>query len=96
MYPRNIIRLSLFICKYTSFKNLFAKWTSKVTTIFTLYSHCVMHKLKRHLLGEDLGPLSVKELQQLEKQLEYMCSVTGKTAKGSHLFNSLSFILGPN
>jgi hypothetical protein len=24
----------------------------------------------RHLLGEELGPLSVKELQQLEKQLE--------------------------
>ncbi|KAM0865719.1 hypothetical protein ACQ4PT_043092 [Festuca glaucescens] len=27
-----------------------------------------------HLLGEDLGPLSVKELQQLEKQLE--CSLS--------------------
>lgn len=26
--------------------------------------------LSRHLLGEDLGPLSVKELQNLEKQLE--------------------------
>ncbi|XP_072986078.1 agamous-like MADS-box protein MADS3 isoform X2 [Typha latifolia] len=25
---------------------------------------------QRHLLGEDLGPLSVKELQQLERQLE--------------------------
>lgn len=24
----------------------------------------------RHLLGEDLGPLSVKELQQLEQQIE--------------------------
>ena len=24
----------------------------------------------RHLLGEDLGPLSIKELQQLERQLE--------------------------
>uniref|UniRef100_M8D2F4 MADS-box transcription factor 6 n=1 Tax=Aegilops tauschii TaxID=37682 RepID=M8D2F4_AEGTA len=33
------------------------------------------HYLKlRHLLGEDLGPLSVKELQQLEKQLE--CSLS--------------------
>jgi hypothetical protein len=30
--------------------------------------------LNRHLLGEDLGPLSVKELQQLEKQLE--CSLS--------------------
>lgn len=27
-------------------------------------------KFRRHLLGEDLGPLSVKELQNLEKQLE--------------------------
>lgn len=26
--------------------------------------------VKRHLLGEDLGPLSIKELQNLEKQLE--------------------------
>jgi MADS-box transcription factor, plant len=30
----------------------------------------VLHNFERHLLGEDLGPLSVKELQQLEKQLE--------------------------
>lgn len=29
-----------------------------------------MYKLLRNLLGEDLGPLSVKELQNLEKQLE--------------------------
>lgn len=27
-------------------------------------------KICRHLLGEDLGPLSVKELHNLEKQLE--------------------------
>jgi MADS-box transcription factor, plant len=29
-----------------------------------------LHNFESHLLGEDLGPLSVKELQQLEKQLE--------------------------
>ncbi|KAJ0974457.1 hypothetical protein J5N97_016422 [Dioscorea zingiberensis] len=29
-----------------------------------------LQRSQRHLLGEDLGPLSVKELQQLEKQLE--------------------------
>uniref|UniRef100_A0A804NUJ4 MADS-box transcription factor 6 n=2 Tax=Zea mays TaxID=4577 RepID=A0A804NUJ4_MAIZE len=29
-----------------------------------------LQRTQRHLLGEDLGPLSVKELQQLEKQLE--------------------------
>lgn len=30
--------------------------------------------VSRHMLGEDLGPLSIKELQQLEKQLEYALS----------------------
>ncbi|WOK98945.1 MADS-box transcription factor 6-like [Canna indica] len=29
-----------------------------------------LQRSQRHLLGEDLGPLSVRELQQLEKQLE--------------------------
>jgi hypothetical protein len=46
--------------------------------IFYIYSDClqnwhntvVLHNFESHLLGEDLGPLSVKELQQLEKQLE--------------------------
>ncbi|KAM3225897.1 hypothetical protein ACQJBY_058548 [Aegilops geniculata] len=33
-----------------------------------------LQRTQRHLLGEDLGPLSVKELQQLEKQLE--CSLS--------------------
>jgi hypothetical protein len=46
--------------------------------ILYIYSDClqnwhntvVLHNFESHLLGEDLGPLSVKELQQLEKQLE--------------------------
>nr|UYD62371.1 AGL6-like protein 1 [Hippeastrum hybrid cultivar] len=29
-----------------------------------------LQRSQRHLLGEDLGPLSIKELQQLERQLE--------------------------
>nr|AAT88088.1 MADS-box protein [Hyacinthus orientalis] len=29
-----------------------------------------LQRSQRHLLGEDLGPLSVKELQQLERQME--------------------------
>ncbi|KAM0878691.1 hypothetical protein ACQ4PT_034718 [Festuca glaucescens] len=33
-----------------------------------------LQRSQRHLLGEDLGPLSIKELQQLEKQLEYALS----------------------
>nr|AGR53802.1 DAL14 protein [Picea abies] len=30
----------------------------------------LLQRSQRHLLGEDLGPLSIKELQQLERQLE--------------------------
>ncbi|KAF8651689.1 hypothetical protein HU200_063202 [Digitaria exilis] len=33
-----------------------------------------LQRSQRHMLGEDLGPLSIKELQQLEKQLEYALS----------------------
>ncbi|BAF15563.1 mADS-box transcription factor 17 [Oryza sativa Japonica Group] len=33
-----------------------------------------LQRSQRHMLGEDLGPLSIKELQQLEKQLEYSLS----------------------
>ncbi|KAL6882696.1 hypothetical protein ACP4OV_011386 [Aristida adscensionis] len=33
-----------------------------------------LQRSQRHLLGEDLGPLNIKELQQLEKQLEYALS----------------------
>ncbi|GMY09425.1 agamous-like MADS-box protein MADS3 [Fagus crenata] len=42
---------------YQEFAKLKAKYESLQST-------------QRHLLGEDLGPLSVKELQSLEKQLE--------------------------
>jgi len=37
----------------------------------------------RHLLGEDLGPLSVKELQQLEKQLE--CALSQARQRKVHI-----------
>ncbi|KAG2568265.1 hypothetical protein PVAP13_7NG306500 [Panicum virgatum] len=33
-----------------------------------------LQRSQRHMLGEDLGPLSIKELKQLEKQLEYALS----------------------
>ncbi|KAG2574219.1 MADS-box transcription factor 17-like [Panicum virgatum] len=33
-----------------------------------------LQRSQRHMLGEDLGPLSIKELQQLEKQLQYALS----------------------
>jgi hypothetical protein len=43
----------------------------------------VFHNFNRHLLGEDLGPLSVKELQQLEKQLE--CALSQARQRKVHI-----------
>nr|AZZ09253.1 AGAMOUS-LIKE PROTEIN 6 [Primula vulgaris] len=43
-------------------------WQQEVSKLKGKYEH--LQRTQRHLLGEDLGPLSVKELQTLEKQLE--------------------------
>ncbi|XP_068649813.1 agamous-like MADS-box protein MADS3 [Aristolochia californica] len=43
-------------------------WYQEVSKLKAKYES--LQRSQRHLLGEDLGPLSVKELQQLEKQLE--------------------------
>ncbi|XP_038970806.1 agamous-like MADS-box protein MADS3 isoform X2 [Phoenix dactylifera] len=48
---------------YQEFSKLKAKYVS-------------LQRTQRHLLGEDLGPLSGKELQQLERQLESALSRT--------------------
>ncbi|KAH7512829.1 hypothetical protein FEM48_Zijuj12G0131400 [Ziziphus jujuba var. spinosa] len=45
-----------------------ASWYQEVTKLKAKYE--ALQRTQRHLLGEDLGPLSVKELQNLEKQLE--------------------------
>lgn len=42
------------------------------------------------MLGEDLGPLSVKELQQLEKQLE--CSLSLARQRKVQIFSTHIFI----
>lgn len=47
------------------------------------YHHICIAYLNRHLLGEDLGPLSVKELQQLEKQLE--CALSQARQRKVHI-----------
>lgn len=45
----------------------------------------------RHLLGEDLGPLNVKELQNLEKQLEGALALARQRKVGNlHIYNSFS------
>ncbi|RVW41210.1 Agamous-like MADS-box protein AGL6 [Vitis vinifera] len=43
-------------------------WYQEVSKLKAKYES--LQRTQRHLLGEDLGPLSVKELQNLEKQLE--------------------------
>ncbi|KAK2650478.1 hypothetical protein Ddye_017967 [Dipteronia dyeriana] len=43
-------------------------WYQEVAKLKTKFDS--LQRTQRHLLGEDLGPLSVKELQNLEKQLE--------------------------
>lgn len=43
-------------------------WYQELSKLKAKYESLL--RSQRHLLGEDLGPLSVKELQQLEKQLE--------------------------
>ncbi|OMP00490.1 Transcription factor, K-box [Corchorus olitorius] len=43
-------------------------WYQEVTKLKSKYE--ALQRSQRHLLGEDLGPLNVKELQSLEKQLE--------------------------
>ncbi|KAF8380375.1 hypothetical protein HHK36_027860 [Tetracentron sinense] len=52
----------------------------------TLLKTKVMPTVKpRQLLGEDLGPLSVKELQKLEKQLEGTLSQAWQRKQEHHL-----------
>ncbi|GAB4861857.1 hypothetical protein Ancab_037113 [Ancistrocladus abbreviatus] len=43
-------------------------WYNELSKLKVKYDS--LKRTQRHLLGEDLGPLSVKELQSLEKQLE--------------------------
>ncbi|CAL5331501.1 unnamed protein product [Camellia sinensis] len=47
---------------------LIQSWYQEVSKLRAKFES--LQRTQRHLLGEDLGPLSVKELQNLEKQLE--------------------------
>ncbi|GAA0161038.1 MADS box transcription factor [Lithospermum erythrorhizon] len=49
-------------------------WYQEVSKLKAKYE--ALQRTQRHLLGEDLGSLSVKELQNLEKQLEGALSQT--------------------
>ncbi|KAK8498796.1 hypothetical protein V6N11_012370 [Hibiscus sabdariffa] len=56
------VKRSLALC--LSMQN----WSQEVIKLKAKYEE--MERTQRHLLGEDLGPLNLKELQNLEKQLE--------------------------
>ncbi|KAL7083283.1 hypothetical protein ACP275_14G151400 [Erythranthe tilingii] len=47
-------------------------WFQEVSKLKAKYDS--LQRTQRHLLGEDLGPLSIKELHNLEKQLEVALS----------------------
>nr|UXR27456.1 MADS transcription factor AGL6-2 [Delphinium anthriscifolium] len=49
-------------------------WYQEVSNLRRKYES--LQRSQRHLLGQDLGPLNVKELQNLEKQLEGALSQT--------------------
>ncbi|KAF8113815.1 hypothetical protein N665_0045s0057 [Sinapis alba] len=49
-------------------------WCQEVTKLKSKYEYLV--RTNRHLLGEDLGEMSVKELQALERQLEAALTAT--------------------
>nr|AQM52295.1 AGL6 [Monotropa hypopitys] len=51
-----------------SAENETQSWCQEVSKLRAKYES--LQRTQRHLLGEDLGPLSVRELQNLEKQLE--------------------------
>ncbi|KAJ7951037.1 MADS-box transcription factor [Quillaja saponaria] len=59
-------------CSFTSQQNNVEletqNWYQEVSKLKAKYES--LQRTQRNLLGEDLGPLSVKELQNLEKQLE--------------------------
>ncbi|KAL9348425.1 hypothetical protein Peur_059791 [Populus x canadensis] len=59
-------------CCYTPQENSIEhetqSWYLEATKLKAKYES--LQRTQRHLLGEDLGPLNVKELQNLEKQLE--------------------------
>ncbi|CAN6481013.1 unnamed protein product [Victoria cruziana] len=86
-------------CNYNPMDNTTAaretqNWYHEVVKLKAKYE--ALQRCQRHLLGEDLGPLSVKELQQLERQLETALSQARqrKVVLSSHCFYcSLSFPL---
>ncbi|XP_047339050.1 agamous-like MADS-box protein MADS3 [Impatiens glandulifera] len=65
-------------CCYNPHENVVERdtqnWFQEASKLKTKYESLL--RTQRHLLGEDLGPLSVKELQNLEKQLEGALSQT--------------------
>ncbi|RLN07231.1 hypothetical protein C2845_PM11G30080 [Panicum miliaceum] len=56
------------VCATYGGGEMYMSWYQEMSKLRAKFE--ALQRTQRHLLGEDLGPLSVKELQQLEKQLE--------------------------
>ncbi|XLU81362.1 hypothetical protein S245_004782, partial [Arachis hypogaea] len=54
-----------------------------------------LQRTQRHLFGKDLGPLSIKELQNLEKQLEGSLAQARqrKVSANTYLLSFICFFL---
>lgn len=61
-------RCSSFNPQENSLERETQSWYQEVAKLKAKYES--LQRTQRHLLGEDLGPLNIKELQNLEKQLE--------------------------
>ncbi|KAG4909794.1 hypothetical protein JHK87_055910 [Glycine soja] len=62
-------------------------WYQEVSKLKAKYDS--LQRTQRHLLGEDVGPLNIKELQNLEKQLE------GSSAQPRQRKGSEALLVGP-
>ncbi|XLT09241.1 hypothetical protein HN51_055034 [Arachis hypogaea] len=66
-----------------------------VCSVLSNTNYCQLQqqpKHLKHLLGEDLGPLSIKELQNLEKQLE---GALAQARQRKVLLSICSLLTGP-
>lgn len=69
--------------------------TSNLVLLFLLLRGGILifYFIWRHLLGEDLGPLSAKELQRLEKQLEVALSQARQRKVFAYIFSLIKVLL---
>lgn len=69
--------------------------TSNLVLLFLLLrvGILIFYFILRHLLGEDLGPLSAKELQRLEKRLEVALSQARQRKVFAYIFSLIKVLM---